>query len=214
MYPIVPGEIGEEAFSGCEELYDIDISHSPKISKKAFYGSKVKTLRFSEIKTIGDYAFANIDIKSITMTCSAPSTSTNAFKGVTASNVTLHVPAIYGHTYEKAPWNAFELDKSLAFDKDGLIKGEIYNTLKWELTSNGILRLSGSSAIPDYDDATQQPWYNYRDFIEDIIIDDNIPSIGKNAFAIPDGEESRVLTVAIPRGLKNIGEGAFLQVPR
>ncbi|MBQ8454431.1 MAG: leucine-rich repeat protein [Bacteroidaceae bacterium] len=209
MYPIVPGEIVEEAFSGCEELYDIDISHSPKISKKAFYGSKVKTLRFSEIKTIGDYAFANIDIKSITMTCSAPSTSTNAFQGVTASNVTLHVPAIYGHTYEKAPWNAFELDKSLAFDKDGLIKGEIYNTLKWELTSNGILRLSGSSAIPDYDDATQQPWYNYRDFIEDIIIDDNIPSIGKNAFAIPDGEESRVLTVAIPRGLKNIGEGAF-----
>ena len=209
MYPIVPGEIGEEAFSGCKELYDIDISHSPKISKKAFYGTKVKTLRFSEIKTIGDYAFANIDIKSITMTCSAPSTSTNAFQGVTASNVTLHVPAIYGHTYEKAPWNAFELDKSLEFDKDGLIKGEIYNTLKWELTSNGILRLSGSSAIPDYDDITKQPWYNYRDFIEDIIIDDNIPSIGKNAFAIPDGEESRVLTVAIPRGLKNIGEGAF-----
>ena len=210
-YSFHPNIIHPEAFYGCEELTDISLIICDRVEDRAFYGcSKLSELYFSsDLEEIGSEAFAyNTSLSSIKMTGKAPHTSDNVFRGVTASNVTLHIPAKVANTYEKAPWNAFKWDKSLDFDENGIISGAT-QYLQWELTTNGILRLSGSSAIPDYDDITKQPWYNYRDLITDIVIDGNIHTIGKNAFAFPDGEESQVLTIAIPRSCKNIKEGAF-----
>ena len=210
-YPTIPNIIDNEAFYNCKELTEIDLFICDRVSDRAFYGcSKLNNLYFSsDLEAIGSEAFAyNTSLSSIKMTGKAPYTSDNVFRGVTASNVTLHIPASVANTYEKAPWNAFKLDKSFAFDENGIIRGATQYQ-KWELTSNGILKVTGSMNIPDYDDITTQPWYNYRELIKDIIIDGYIEGIGKNAFAIPDGEESQVLTVAIPRFLKNIGEGAF-----
>ncbi|MBO4549367.1 MAG: leucine-rich repeat protein, partial [Bacteroidaceae bacterium] len=212
-----PGKIGNEAFYGCEKLRDITLASCPEIGERAFSGCKtIHDLDFtSALEYIGSGAFTdNTYLRNIRMTAAAPVVGSNVFSGVQANQVTLHVPASVANTYEKAPWNAFTLDKSLEFNSHGIIEGSIYNTLTWTLTSNGILEILGSSAIPDYNDITKQPWYNYRDFIRDIIIGDNIPGIGKNAFALPDGEESKVVTISIPRGCKSIGEGAFRNLNR
>ena len=210
-YSFHPNIVHPEAFYGCEELTDISLIICDRVEDRAFYGcSKLSELYFSsDLEAIGSEAFAyNTSLSSIKMTGKAPYTSDNVFRGLTASNVTLHIPAKVANTYEKAPWNAFKWDKSLDFDENGIISGATQYQ-HWELTSNGILKVSGSQYIPDYDDISEQPWYNYRDLIKDIVIDGDIHTIGKNAFAFPDGEESRVLTVAIPRGCKNIKEGAF-----
>lgn len=210
-YSFHPNIVHPEAFYGCEELTDISLIICDRVEDRAFYGcSKLSELYFSsDLEAIGSEAFAyNTSLSSIKMTGKAPYTSDNVFRGVTASNVTLHIPAKVANTYEKAPWNAFNWDKSFGFDENGIISGATQYQ-HWELTSNGILKVSGSQYIPDYDDISEQPWYNYRDLIKDIVIDGDIHTIGKNAFAFPDGEESQVLTIAIPRSCKNIKEGAF-----
>lgn len=209
-YSFHPNIVHPEAFYGCEELTDISLIICDRVEDRAFYGcSKLSELYFSsDLEAIGSEAFAyNTSLSSIKMTGKAPYTSDNVFRGVTASNVTLHIPAKVANTYEKAPWNAFNWDKSFGFDENGIISGATQYQ-HWELTSNGILKVSGSQYIPDYDDISEQPWYNYRDLIKDIVIDGDIHTIGKNAFAFPDGEESQVLTIAIPRSCKNIKEGA------
>ncbi|MBQ7462243.1 MAG: leucine-rich repeat protein [Bacteroidaceae bacterium] len=211
-YPKHPGEIGKEAFYGCSALNDIDLKSCTRIGDKGFSGcSSLRRLDFtSDLKAIDYGAFMNCTgLRSITMTGAAPGVGSSVFSGVQANQVTLYVPASFADTYEKAPWTSFKLDKSIQFDENGLIKGTVSNGVKWELTSNGILRLQGWGAIPDYSSISLQPWYNYRDFIRDIIIDDNIQSIGKNAFALPEGEESKVVTISIPRSCKSIGEAAF-----
>lgn len=208
-YLMLPKIVGEEAFYDCKKLLSIDLSLCDRIEDRAFYGcSNLKGLEFfGHLKEIGSQAFAdNTNLERILSTGEAPHTSENAFQGVTTSRVTLTIPANVANTYEKAPWNAFPFSKNYGWDENGNVSGTIGN-LQWTLNKSGNMSVSGSGVIPDYDDITQQPWYNYRDYIKNIVIEEGIETIGKNAFAIPDGEISYVRNISI--SCRNIKEGAF-----
>lgn len=45
------------------------------------------------------------------------------------------------------------------------------------------LEISGNSAVPDFTGETKQPWYNYRNYITEVIVDGDVPGIGNFAFA-------------------------------
>ena len=47
---------------------------------------------------------------------------------------------------------------------------------------NMALEITGSTAIPDYANAEQQPWAFYRPYITALVIGGNVPRIGNNAF--------------------------------
>ena len=90
----------------------------------------------------------------------------------------------------------------------GTITGTFGDNISWTLSDNGTLRISGSGLMGDcnynrnYDVA---PWFDYRNDITSVVIDDNIIAIGYRAFY----ECYNLTSVTIPDKVQFIGEQAF-----
>ena len=81
--------------------------------------------------------------------------------------------------------------------------------VQWSLTSDGVLTISGSGDMKDYN-STSMPWRNYRSAsatytIKSIVIEDGVTAIGDYAFQ----GCSSATSVSIPDGLTTIGSNAF-----
>ena len=76
--------------------------------------------------------------------------------------------------------------------------------LKWHLTDNGVLAITGKGRMYDYsffDD--ESPWAKYK--IKQIIIGDGVTTIGNRAFSYC----SHLTSVTIPNSVTTIGNSAF-----
>ncbi len=83
--------------------------------------------------------------------------------------------------------------------KSGTLEGGI----SWEL-KNGVLTLSGSGNIPDFDSVVA-PWWDYREEITKAVIGSGITGIGKNALSsLPN-----MTSVSIPNTVTELGAYAF-----
>ena len=81
--------------------------------------------------------------------------------------------------------------------------------LTWQLDS-GTLTISGTGDMQDYSRDDEVPWYNQRDSIKSIIIEDGIKAIGERAF-----QDCKSLTsVQLPCSLNKIGADAFSSCAR
>ena len=101
-----------------------------------------------------------------------------------------------------------------------LYSGSCGNNATWTLDENGVLRISGTGAMYDYDDVEDQsrsPWRaklgpdyddpRISDSIKSIVIENGITYVGAYAFC-----NCRYATsVAIPNGVTKIAYGAFWQ---
>ncbi len=99
----------------------------------------------------------------------------------------------------------------------------------WNLT-DGVLTISGTGAMADYDDLENCPWYFYCDEINSVIIGAGVTHIGSNAFSyisvsnvcFAEGSQLETIgsgafngsgnlkSIAIPNGVTDIQYGAFL----
>ena len=61
--------------------------------------------------------------------------------------------------------------------------GTCGDNLTWTLDSEGVLTISGTGAMQDYEDIIDVPWYNTRTSILSIVIEEGITSIGRYAFS-------------------------------
>ena len=75
--------------------------------------------------------------------------------------------------------------------------------LRWYLTNDGVLTISGKGEMYDYSDDNRELWYEY--VIERIIIGDGVTTIGENAFR----DCSNLTSVTIPNSITEIGGRAF-----
>jgi len=76
--------------------------------------------------------------------------------------------------------------------------------LKWHLTNDGVLTITGKGEMYDYSFNYSTPW-RYS-VVKRIIIGDSVTTIGNSAF-----RDCRTLTsVTIPNSIKTIGDEAFL----
>ena len=79
--------------------------------------------------------------------------------------------------------------------------------LRWLLTDNGVLTISGKGKMYDYSFYNRAPWgkYNIKRIIKRIIIGDGITTIGSRAFYTC----SALISVTIPNSVTEIGDRAF-----
>ncbi|MGM9551005.1 MAG: hypothetical protein ACI3XA_01990, partial [Clostridia bacterium] len=69
-----------------------------------------------------------------------------------------------------------------AISEDVIIdEGECGDNVKWKLSSEGVLAISGEGDMYDYV-PSDVPWYDYRDNVKEVVISDGVTSIGDSAF--------------------------------
>ena len=76
----------------------------------------------------------------------------------------------------------------------------------WSLNSGGVLTISGTGAMADFDDSdSKAPWLSYKDNITSVVIENGVTSIGNFAFY----ECEYLASVSIPASVTSIGQGAY-----
>ncbi len=202
-------DIPVKAFKGCKMLQTgyINFGVMEKIDDQAFEGCNsgyFKQMKFGKnLKSIGTKAFKgcsslyDIYVES----AKVPTTASDAFSGVTLSNITLHANgSTYADYGKHAIWGQMKVDKNKVLPVGGPGQG-------WSISSDGTLvvyKMTGN-----YSSCTEQPWYSYREFINNIIIDNGLTFISENEFSFPTAGESHVTSVSIPRSCKSIRANAF-----
>ena len=89
----------------------------------------------------------------------------------------------------------------------GVIDSGTNGDITWSLDYDGVLTISGSGAMADYDDASSQPWEDLRSDITSIVIEDGVTHIGDWAF----GYFGYLESVTIPTSVTTIGYMAFAE---
>ena len=79
------------------------------------------------------------------------------------------------------------------------------NGLTWSYTTDGILTISGSGPMPDFEAAEDQPWFDYQQMITGVRVLDGVTAVGGSAFF---GLE-RVRTAELADSITCIGASAF-----
>ena len=79
------------------------------------------------------------------------------------------------------------------------------NGLTWSYNSDGILTVSGSGPMPDFEAAEDQPWFDYQQMITGVRVLDGVTTVGSSAFF---GLE-RVRTAELADSVTYIGASAF-----
>ena len=89
--------------------------------------------------------------------------------------------------------------------------GAVTPTINWTLDDEGTLTISGTGNMPDYNFSYNptyyitSPWYQYRDVITHIKIEDEITNIGNYAFS----GLSKTINIEMPNSINKIGNDAF-----
>ncbi|MBR6270860.1 MAG: leucine-rich repeat domain-containing protein [Lachnospiraceae bacterium] len=174
--------IGNYAFYGCENLTGVTFgSGITGIGISAFYGcASLAEIEFpAALASIGAYAFSNCSgLTDLTFTgSSAPTIAGTGFNTVKAK-------ALYP---ENAAWAEFAKNGYggaiywTTNPEEEIIGGSCGNQAAWILV-DGTLTLYGQGGVRSYGAKTQVPWYEYREQITRIVVEDGITSLGNYQF--------------------------------
>lgn len=206
--------IGAEAFANCTALAELTIPDS--------------------VTAIGSLAFESCtSLKTVTFEGSAPVIAEDAFA---ATNAPVVVTAYYpagNETWTEEVRRDYGGDLTWVAYTVTVASGTIGETLSWTLDSAGTLTISGEGEMPnfswDFENTPMgHPWYDYRELIRKVVIEEGITRIGECAFyrhikltdvEIPAsvtvignyafGDCGGLTDVAFPEGLTNINDYAF-----
>ena len=90
-------------------------------------------------------------------------------------------------------------------------EGDCGENIKWELSNNGVLTISGNGDMSDYSYGTlsgetvKTPWDDNKTQIKKVVVDEGLKSIGDYSFY----SCSNLTEVSLPRGIVEIGAYAF-----
>lgn len=88
---------------------------------------------------------------------------------------------------------------------DTSVSGTCGDNLTWTLDDAGTLTISGTGAMADYDYPSNSGWYNHKNKITAVNIQDGVTSIGSEAFVT----SYNLTSVTIPDSVTYIGDMAF-----
>ena len=199
--------IGESAFELCTGLTSITIPNGvTSIGGNAFqdcYGLTSITIANS-VTSIGESAFYYCSgLKHMYVEWEEPiSILGDVFDDVALSEVNLHIPCRTRTAYQTADvWKDFgSITEGIASGTCGA-QGD---NLTWNIC-NSILTIKGTGAMANYTSSSPAPWYSHISNIKDVVIEENVTSIGNYAFS---GCTS-LTSVTISNSVSSIGSYAF-----
>ena len=85
--------------------------------------------------------------------------------------------------------------------------GTCGENLTWTLDSDGLLTISGTGEMTNYDHSSPNyaPWYSLRKSVLTVVVDSGITSIGSNVFY----DHTNLNSITIPNSVTHIGDIAF-----
>lgn len=222
--------IGNHAFYNCSNLNTLFFNAINCNAANAGWTNINEVVIGNEVKIIPDYTFLNCtNLSSIILPNGITSIGTEAFRGcyqlkdifvswniplsvvessftgLSCSGITLHVPGGTAATYRKdRVWNMFNIPVELSElpCSEPLAYGSSRGFV-WSICNN-TLEIKGIGSIPDYTSG-DTPWYSYRTSIKELMIGEDISSIGNYAFS---GCNS-LNYVIIPKSVATLGDYAF-----
>ncbi|MCQ2070946.1 MAG: leucine-rich repeat domain-containing protein, partial [archaeon] len=173
--------IGNYAFYGCKNLYDVTIADT--------------------VTSIGSYAFYHdYALEHVKLDCSNVSYGSKAFTGVFFHN--------YG-SHSTLKWASCSGKEFVGGQGDLYcvsIGRTLSETVKMRLVlADKTLTFYGTGDIPDYGSTLNTPWYTYRYDIEHIVVGEGITSVPDAAFY----KYTTVKTVVLADSVTSIGKNSL-----
>ena len=214
--------IGPSAFQACWNLDYVDLEGEDlSVCECAFMECKgLTTLRIGgPVKSIGDRAFAyceNLD----TVKCGAatpPTLGENVFEGIHPEAELVFDSYMAGDkdmilAYAASDWDKYFKLPPLASGFCGDPNVNNGEDVKWELSVDSVLTISGVGAMENYKEYGTD-WTFYDENIATVVVEEGVTTIGANCFRI--GEIvvncgfANLKSVTLPSTLVQIGESAF-----
>ena len=92
-----------------------------------------------------------------------------------------------------------------ALEAGVVTSGTCGENLSWILTEDGVLRISGYGAMPDYSTSSVAPWYSKRTKITSVVVEPGATNVGDYAFYAC----LKLAEVELAEEITEIGQGAF-----
>ena len=106
---------------------------------------------------------------------------------------------------EEALPEAGVVEDVAALEAGVVASGTCGENLSWILTEEGVLRISGNGAMPNYSTSSVAPWYGKRTKITSVVVEPGVTNVGNYAFYAC----LKLAEVELPEGMTDIGRGAF-----
>jgi len=199
--------VGDLAFNLCYSLISITIPDKVQtIGKWAFATGSLTSIDIPKsVIFIDDVAFSqNSGLTDVTVHWDTPlRIPSNTFSPVDIGKVKLHVPEDKEFIYADTPvWKDFDI---VMPSMDGYWRigypniGDVTATL-----DNGTLIISGTGNMRDWYESTT-PWWNIKDEIKSVVINDGVTKIGSWAFF----SCTNLTSVSLPNTMTVLGNHAF-----
>ena len=228
------GNDGILTISGSGIMRDYSSSSDRTTAPWGTYWKQVNTVRIkSGVTDVGNFAFAGCgNLESIEMPVGLTSIGKSAFSGC-STLPTLSIPksvttigsaafsgcTSLGNIYYEGSLGVLKRMLCYAGVPDGCAlhgtavdNGICGDSLAWMLSNDGVLTISGSGKMEDYDDCYQDgkgrttaPWGEYWKQITQIVLEPGITDIGDFAFM----GCSNITEIPIPNSVADIGRYAF-----
>ncbi len=220
--------VGKFSFYGCKALKNIELASTvTAIGWGSFgYCSALETVTIPDtVETIGDYAFyycTALKTVNISENSGLVSIGAYAFRNDAAlesvyipNNTTIGTAAFYAcgkvtlSVQENSDAHKFAVSNKVACTvrpaaPKVLYSGVCGENAAWELYNNGVLKISGTGKMADWNAATA-PWQKYVSEITSIEIGEGITYVGKfNFYGC-----NKVTAITFSSTVKTIGWGAF-----
>ena len=191
--PVSVQSVGAYAFSGCTGLTEVIFPNDA-----------------NGVKGIAPYAFADCGTLTVSLPASVSFVDETAFaysldKVVVEYAGTLEQwqDACQGDLGSKVIVNCSDVtvDPSL---KDP--SGSCGENLTWTVSKDGVLTISGTGAMADYNDSDNlSPWHKAGIAVTALVVEEGVTSIGENAFVGMSG----LSEVTLPGSVESVGDSAF-----
>lgn len=202
--------LGEKTFDGCTGLNEIVLSNElTTISPYCFQNCTgiEKIILPEKISLVDNYAFYNCKaLNEVVFTGDAPVIKDVSFGGVTATcyypkdNTTYTLEITTKDFGGDLKWTYEGEEEDKDFHKCG-------ENITWQLSEEGVLSLTGNGDMYDYPktELRYAPWYEERNNIKTIQVNEGITHLGEYAFYDCQNAE----TISIAESVQSIGKYAF-----